>query len=73
MDILGPLGGAAGCARTGGLLGLHSSWDDKTAMRHGVPLVAVRAFLALHLELFGGVGDDGNAADGVEKEIINID
>lgn len=24
----------------GTLIGLHSSWDDKTAMRHGVPLIA---------------------------------
>lgn len=37
------------CARTGELLGLHSSWDDQTAMRHGVPLVAVREFLGLNL------------------------
>jgi hypothetical protein len=29
----------------GTLLGLHSSWDDQTAMRHGVPLVAIRHFL----------------------------
>ncbi|OJJ57379.1 hypothetical protein ASPSYDRAFT_90671 [Aspergillus sydowii CBS 593.65] len=56
------------CARTGGLLGLHSSWDDTTAMRHGIPLVAIRAFLTLHLEL-SGVGE----AEGVEKEIIIID
>ncbi|KAK2783900.1 hypothetical protein FQN52_009419 [Onygenales sp. PD_12] len=29
----------------GGLVGLHSSWDDQTAMRHGVPLVAIEHFL----------------------------
>ena len=29
----------------GTLVGLHSSWDDQTAMRHGVPLVAVQSFL----------------------------
>ena len=29
----------------GSLIGLHSSWDDQTAMRHGVPLVAIREFL----------------------------
>lgn len=29
----------------GKLVGLHSSWDDKTGMRHGVPIVAIRAFL----------------------------
>jgi hypothetical protein len=33
----------------GSLLGLHSSWDDRTAMRHGVPLVAIKAFLDGHL------------------------
>ncbi|KAJ5388962.1 uncharacterized protein N7496_000030 [Penicillium cataractarum] len=33
----------------GSLLGLHSSWDDSTAMRHGVPLVAIKAFLNEHL------------------------
>lgn len=29
----------------GTLIGLHSSWDDKTAMRHGVPLIAIKQFL----------------------------
>lgn len=29
----------------GTLAGLHSSWDDETAMRHGVPGVAIRVFL----------------------------
>lgn len=27
------------------LVGLHSSWDDRTGMRRGVALVAIRAFL----------------------------
>lgn len=31
------------------LVGLHSSWDDETAMRHGVPLVAIRSFLQENL------------------------
>ena len=35
----------------GAVLGLHSSWDDSTAMRHGVPLVAIRAFLDENLDL----------------------
>ena len=34
--------------RSGKLVGLHSSWDDSTGMRRGVPLVAVRAFLDEH-------------------------
>lgn len=30
---------------TGELIGLHSSWDDQTGTRHGVPLEAIVAFL----------------------------
>jgi Trypsin-like peptidase domain len=29
----------------GTLVGLHSSWDSQTAMRHAVPLVAIEGFL----------------------------
>ena len=32
-------------ATDGSLLGLHSSWDSETGMRHGIPLVAIRDFL----------------------------
>lgn len=32
-------------AADGTLIGLHSSWDDQTAMRHGIPFVAVKEFL----------------------------
>ncbi|KAJ3118929.1 hypothetical protein HK098_005809, partial [Nowakowskiella sp. JEL0407] len=32
-------------AKDGLLVGLHSSWDEDTGMRHGVPLVAIRTFL----------------------------
>ncbi|KAF3481680.1 AT hook domain-containing protein family protein [Arthroderma uncinatum] len=42
----------------GTLIGLHSSWDDQTGMRHGVPLVAIKAFLEQHVELMGSWGDD---------------
>ena len=31
------------------LIGLHSSWDEKTGMRHGIPLIAIKAFLDEHL------------------------
>ena len=31
--------------RDGFLMGLHSSWDDQTTMRHGIPIEAVHAFL----------------------------
>ncbi|KAI8631612.1 trypsin-like cysteine/serine peptidase domain-containing protein [Xylariaceae sp. FL1651] len=31
--------------QTGKLVGLHSSWDDKTGMRRGVPLEAIQVFL----------------------------
>ncbi|KAK8018868.1 AT hook motif family protein [Apiospora marii] len=33
---------------TGELAGLHSSWDDETAMRRGVALEAIREFLKEH-------------------------
>jgi hypothetical protein len=29
----------------GTLIGLHSSWDDQTSMRHGIPQAAIRGFL----------------------------
>ncbi|KAJ6471354.1 AT hook domain-containing protein family protein [Mycena sanguinolenta] len=38
-------------AADGTLVGLHSSWDDETAMRHGVPHAAIQAFLQLHLNV----------------------
>jgi Trypsin-like peptidase domain len=46
------------CAQEGGLVGLHSSWDDTTAMRHGVPGVAIREFLKQHLPTAAN-GDEG--------------
>ena len=36
-------------AADGTLLGLHSSWDSTTGMRHGVPLVAIEEFLRQYL------------------------
>ncbi|KAM6524996.1 hypothetical protein FALCPG4_010562 [Fusarium falciforme] len=41
--------------RTGALVGLHSSWDEDTGMRRGVPFEAVSAFL----EEFDGRGGQG--------------
>ncbi|KAF8199252.1 trypsin-like cysteine/serine peptidase domain-containing protein [Mycena galopus ATCC 62051] len=38
-------------AEDGTLVGLHSSWDDETAMRHGIPHAAIQAFLLLHLKV----------------------
>ena len=35
----------------GSLIGLHSSWDDQTGLRHGVPLVAIKHFLDTYLPL----------------------
>jgi hypothetical protein len=32
-------------SKTGELVGLHSSWDEDTGMRRGVPLEAIRSFL----------------------------
>ncbi|KAH7107325.1 trypsin-like cysteine/serine peptidase domain-containing protein [Auriculariales sp. MPI-PUGE-AT-0066] len=36
----------------GTLIGLHSSWDAQTGMRHGVPLVAIVGFLERNKGLF---------------------
>lgn len=36
--------------KTGGLIGLHSSWDDETGMRRGVPLEAIVEFLKENAE-----------------------
>jgi hypothetical protein len=41
----------------GTLVGLHSSWDDETGMRHGIPQVAIKEFLRLHLPIVLGVID----------------
>jgi hypothetical protein len=62
--------GAPLLRRTDGvLLGLHSSWDDTTAMRHGVPIVAIREFLR---KVFpGGWAEDQD--NGEEREVIIID
>jgi len=42
---------------SGRLIGLHSSWDDRTGMRRGVGLAAIKTFLAEHEELwkYGGI------------------
>jgi len=44
--------------RTGGLVGLHSSWDEETGMRRGVAWEAVQAFLEEHTTL-GKLGERG--------------
>lgn len=57
----------------GSLLGLHSSWDDATGMRHGVPLVAIQAFLSEHLpEEERGLAEFCRLED-KEPEVIVID
>ena len=33
---------------TGTLVGLHSSWDDETGMRRGIPWEAIKAFFEIH-------------------------
>jgi hypothetical protein len=35
--------------KDGTLVGMHSSWDDRTAMRHGIPRVAIGEFLKKNL------------------------
>jgi hypothetical protein len=63
------------CRETGSLLGLHSSWDDETAMRHGVPLVAIREFLMEHLPGLSTRESLTVVSDAPEKrtEVITID
>lgn len=57
----------------GTLLGLHSSWDDATGMRHGVPLVAIQAFLSEHLpKEERGLAESCRLED-KEPEVIVID
>jgi len=45
----------------GSLVGLHSSWDDTTAMRHGVPGIAISEFLGEHLDQIGELGEEPSA------------
>ncbi|PGH07636.1 hypothetical protein GX51_01645 [Blastomyces parvus] len=40
--------------KDGTLIGLHSSWDDQTGTRHGVPLFAIEIFLREHVPVMGG-------------------
>lgn len=62
------------CWVDGTLLGLHSSWDDTTAMRHGVPLVAIREFLGAHLPAERiGLPLAPQEASTTEREVIVID
>ncbi|KAJ0415778.1 trypsin-like cysteine/serine peptidase domain-containing protein [Aspergillus carlsbadensis] len=63
------------CRETGTLLGLHSSWDDETAMRHGVPLAAIREFLMEYLRGFSTGEDSAVSGDepGEQTEVIMID
>ena len=55
----------------GSLIGLHSSWDEETSMRHGIPGEAIGAFLELHL-----LGVETLVVDKVdvrgEREIIDL-
>ncbi|KAL2869748.1 S1 family peptidase [Aspergillus lucknowensis] len=60
------------CRKTGALLGLHSSWDDQTAMRHGVPLVAILEFLRTHLRGEEEAPGPSEAKE-LEPEVIVID
>jgi hypothetical protein len=62
----------------GKLVGLHSSWDDRTAMRHGVPGVAIREFLKIHLpEALGNAGESSSTTSELKKvpsgvEVIDL-
>lgn len=54
----------------GTLIGLHSSWDDETTMRHGVPLVAIREFLQEQLSAAKSweLADGGSASNRILVE-----
>ncbi|KAL4739078.1 trypsin-like cysteine/serine peptidase domain-containing protein [Aspergillus similis] len=56
------------CKRTGVLLGLHSSWDDSTAMRHGVPLVAIQMFLDVHFLVGCMTRDAGSGEESEQRQ-----
>lgn len=58
----------------GKLVGLHSSWDDQTGMRHGVPLVAIRRFVQQQIVL-GICPPLGNfaSAEQTDGDIMVID
>jgi len=45
---------------SGRLVGLHSSWDDRTGMRRGIGLEAIKTFLDEHEELWKYVGNQVN-------------
>lgn len=45
---------------SGRLVGLHSSWDDRTGMRRGIGLAAVKTFLDEYEELWKYVGHQVN-------------
>lgn len=51
----------------GALIGLHSSWDDKTSMRHGIPLVTIRNFLERHLSYASALTKDMLAHENLEQ------
>lgn len=53
-------------AERGSLVGLHSSWDDRTAMRHGIPGMAVREFLKEHLPEMGDFESVGTSLSPIE-------
>jgi hypothetical protein len=50
----------------GSLVGIHSSWDDQTAMRHGIPGVAVKGFLKEHLPEMRDVESAGTSVNPIE-------
>ncbi|KAJ5297653.1 hypothetical protein N7508_007902 [Penicillium antarcticum] len=56
----------------GALLGLHSSWDDTTTMRHGVPLAAIRSFITENLPIDSVDSTVSEASEDLQ-DIIVID
>ncbi|KAF2216793.1 hypothetical protein CERZMDRAFT_92866 [Cercospora zeae-maydis SCOH1-5] len=54
-------------ARTGGLVGVHSSWDNETGMRRGVAWEAVKAFLDEECE---GLSEEAKRAGETIEDLI---
>lgn len=62
----------------GMLVGLHSSWDDQTTMRHGIPWVAIEEFLKEYLPgdangAVAGSGDAGQAEFSKRRKLLDED
>jgi hypothetical protein len=68
----GHSGGALVRQDDGTLIGVHSSWDEETWMRHGVPGVAIQWFLRQEREKMREKGLVMGGDFGDHKEIVIV-